>query len=285
MTICGQQLPLVMKVSACDAVLKVYNFTCPNLESSATLPATPPSSAPVTTDEIKAEIEADVTVVSNLKELEASFGQMLVQVKRRLVLNKCDLSDALLFLDSVIGTEDFIGCDNFDKLMRQIQRDHIDVFNISILQQLVACFDNHELTEVIEAYNEKKESFLKQTTVLEFQRAVVSRVKPILASGIAVVTITISKEMASHRTLKDIEKVAMEGFENCQKKFIRLHAEPGSIIISWVFPKRLSGRLEQLARDNATIFEDNGVMEVTVGGRRVFPCTQQEVRINTSPLM
>ena len=257
----------------------------PAPESSATSPATPPSSAPVTTDEIKTEIEADVTVVSNLKELEASFSQMLVQVKRLLVLNKCDLSDALLFLDSFVGTEDFIGCDNFDKLMRQLQRDHISVFNISILQQLVACFDNHELTEVIKTYNERKESFLKQTTVLEFQRAVVSRVEPILASGMAVVTITISKEMANERTLKDIEKLAMEGFEKCHKKFIRLHAEPGSIIISWVFPKGLSGRLEQLACDNAAVFEDSGVVEVTVGGRRVFPCTQQEVRINTSPLM
>ena len=116
--------------------------------------------------------------------------------------------------------------------MRKLQQDHIDVFNISILQQLVACFKNQEQTQVIEVYNEKKESFLKQTTVLEFQRAVVSRVEPILASGKAVVTITISKEMASHRTLKDIEKLAMEGFEKCQKKFIRLHAEPGSIIIS-----------------------------------------------------
>ena len=257
----------------------------PAPESSATSPATPPSLAPITSDEIKAEIEADVTVVINLKELEACFGKMLVQVKRLLVLNKCDLSDALLFLDSVIGSEDFIGCDNFDKLMRQLQRDHISVFNISILQQLVACFENHEPTEVIEAYNEKKENFLKQTTVLEFQHAVVSRVEPILASGMAVVTITISKEMASHRTLKDIEKLAMEGFKKCQKKFIRLHAEPGSIIISWVFPKGLSGRLEQLARDNAAVFEDNEVVEVTVGGRRVFPCTQQEVRINTSPLM
>ena len=170
----------------------------PAPESSATSSATPPSSASATTDEIK----ADVSVVSNLRELEASFGQMLVQVKRLLVLNKCDLSDALFFLDSVIGSENFIECDNFGELMRQLQQDHIDVFNISILQQLVACFDNHEQTEVIEAYNEKKESFLNQTTVLEFQRAVVSRVEPILASGMAVVTITISKEMASHQPSK-----------------------------------------------------------------------------------
>ena len=253
----------------------------PAPESSATSSATPPSSAFATTDEIK----ADVAVVSDLKELEASFGQMLVQVKRRLVLSKCDLSDALLFLDSTVGSEDFIGCDNFDKLMRQLQQDHVDVFNIYILQQLLACFDFHEQTEIIEAYNEKKESFLKHTTVLEFQHAVVSRVEPILASGKAVVTITISKEMASHRTLNDIEKLAMEGFEECHKKFVCLHAEPGSIIISWVFPKGLSGRLKQLANDNAAVFKDSGVVEVTVGGRRVFPYTHQEVRINTNPLI
>ena len=263
----------------------------PAPESNANSPATSPSSAPSThpsvslttlplasDDEVKAEIKADVAVVGNLKELEILFGRTLVQVKR--LFCKSDLSDALLFLDSVVGSEDFIGCDNFDKLMRHLQRDHIDVFNISLLQQLVGCFDNHKLTEVIEAYNNKKDNFLKQTTVLEFQRAVVSRVEPILASGKAAVTITISKEMASHRTLRDIEKLAMEGFEECHKKFIHLHAEPGSIIISWVFPKGLSGRLEQLARDNAAVFKDNGVVEVTVGGRRVFPCTQQEVRIH-----
>ena len=250
--------------------------------------ATPPSSThdstpPLALDETKAKIEADVAVVNNLKELEILFGRTLVQVKR--LFTKRDLPDAQLFLDSVIGSEDFVECANFDKLMRKLQQDHIDVFNISILQQLVACFNNQEQTEVIQAYNEKKESFLKQTTVLEFQRAVVSRVEPILARGMAVVTITISKEKASRRTLKDIEKIAMEGFENDQKKFIRLHAEPGSIIISWIFPKELSGGLEKLARDNAAVFKNNGVMEVTVGGRIVFPCTQQEVRINTSPLM
>ena len=219
--------------------------------------------------------------------MEGSFGCLLVQVKRLLDQSKCDLSDALLFLDSAIGSEEFIGCDNFGKLMRQLQRDHIDVFNISILQHLVACFNNHELTEVIEAYNQKKDSFLKHTTVLDFQRAVVSRVKPILTSGMAVVTIKVPKKMARRcdRTLKDIEELAIEGFEECHKKFVCLHAELGSVIISWVFPKGLSGRLEQLARDNAAVFKDNKVVEVTVGGRRVFPCTQQEVRINTSPLM
>ena len=247
--------------------------------SSPFLPTTSSSVLPLPSDEVKAEIKADIAVVGSLKELESSLGYLLVQVKRLLVLNKCDLSDALLFLDSVIGSEEFNGCDNFGKLMRQLHQNHIDVFNIFVLQKLVACFDNHELTQVIEEYNEKKESFLKHTTVLDFQRTVVSRVEPILASGKASVTITISRKMASKRTLRDIEKLAMEGFKECHKKFIHLHAEPGSIIISWVFPKGLSGRLEQLALDNAAILKNNGVVEVTVGGRRVFPCTQQEVNI------
>ena len=101
--------------------------------------------------------------------------------------------------------------------------------------------------------------------------------EPILASGMAVVTIKVPKKMARIRILKDIEELAMEEFEECYKKFIRLHAEPGSIIISWIFSKGLSGKLEQLAHDNAAVFKDKGVVEVTVGGKRVFPCTQQEV--------
>ena len=270
----------------------------PALESSATSPAahlssalsvfSPPLSNPLATDENKAEIEADVNVVRNLKDLEGSFGDMIVGVKRHLEKCDCDLREAKLFLFSTIGTEVFGGCDNFGEVLEKLQHDHIDVFNISILQQLVACLKkNHEQIEVIEieAYSKKKESFLKQTTVLEFQRSVVSRVEPILASGMAVVTIKVPKKIAYCRTLKDIEELAMDGFEECHKKFIHLHADPGSIIISWVFPKKLSGKLEQQARDNATIFKDNGVLEVTVGGKKVFPCTQQEVRINTSPLM
>ena len=245
--------------------------------SSTTSSAVSPAA---TSDEVKAEIRADIAVVSSLRELEGALGLVLVRVKRLLILNKYDLSDALLFLGPIIGSEEFIGCDNFGKLMWQLQRDHIDVFNISILQQLVACFDNDELIEVIKEYNERKESFLKHTTVLEFQRAVVSRVEPILTIGKASVTITISREMASHQTLRDIEELAMEGFEECHRKFIHLHAEPGSIIISWVFPKALSGRLEQLAYDNAAVFKASGVLEVTVGGKRVFPCTQDKVSIN-----
>ena len=79
-------------------ILLCVGVSKPAPESSATSPATPT----VANDEIKAEIEADVAVVTNLKELEASFSHMLVQVKRLLINSKCDLSDALLILSLVL---------------------------------------------------------------------------------------------------------------------------------------------------------------------------------------
>ena len=51
-------------------------------------------------------------------------------------LEKCDLSEAKLFLFSTIGTTAFSDCENFENLLQQLQQDHIDVFKISLLQQL-----------------------------------------------------------------------------------------------------------------------------------------------------
>ena len=185
------------------------------------------TSSATTQDKIEVKIEAEHAVVSGLRELESSFGLMLVEVRHLLFRSDCDIFMGQFFLDSVIGSEDFIDCDNFDKLLRQLQQGHIDVFNVSILQQLVDCFDNlPELTKVIEAYNKKMNSFLEHTTVLHFQRGVVSMVGPILASRMTVVSITISEEMASQRTLRGMEKLAMKGFEEHHKKLIHVHAEP-----------------------------------------------------------
>ena len=203
---------------------------------------------------------------------------MIVQVKRCLEQLKCDLSEAQLFLNGVTGTDNFSSCGDFSKLLCLLQYDYIDIFNISILQGLIACFNKADLAELIEAYEKKRDSFLKQTNVLTFQRAVVSRVEPIMPKGRAVVTIKIADETAYNRTLKDIEKLARKGFDDSYKFFVRLHAVVGSVIISWIFPETLSGKLEQLACKNAAIFEEAGVEEVTVGGRRVYPVTQQEVR-------
>ena len=222
------------------------------------------------------EIRADVAVVKDLQLLDRFFTTTLVRVMHYLKL-RCDLSLARTFLDFITGTEDFSSCDNFDKLMRLLYRDYIDIFNISILRELVACFQESELMELVKNYERKKDDFLKQPTVLCFLRAVFSRVAPFIPKGRAVTTIKIPLKVFI-RTLNNIKKLAMYAFDDCHKPFVRLHAEASSIIVSRVFPETLSSKLEQ---KNADIFEEAGVEKVTVGRRREYPVTQQEVRTLT----
>ena len=47
--------------------------------------------------------------------------------------------------------------------------------------------------------------------------------------------------------------------------------------MSWFFPDDQSDKFEALAKENATIFKDAGVEEVTIGGKVVFPSTLEEV--------
>lgn len=228
---------------------------------------------------IEAEIRADVEVVEELQRLENFLHVTLVKVNRSLQLNNCKLSDAQLFLNGVTGTKEFSSCDSYEKLMQLLQEEYIDIFNISRLQGLVDCFDKAELTDLVAAYEEKRKSFLKNTTVVSFQRAVVSRVCPGLLKGKAKITIKVSRKRISDRTLEDIEELAKEGFEECYKSLVQLHAECGSIIISWVFPEVLSKTLKRLTRDNSAIFKAAGVEEVIVDGRRIYSVTIEEVRM------
>ena len=223
-------------------------------------------------------IKADAGVLEELRNLQRFFSDTIVKIKDFLQLHNCDLSNAQLFLDSLNGTKDFSSCKTFDELLRLLQeQEYIDTFNIVGLQDLVEYFKRKELTQLVKNYDDKKELFLKNTTVLSFQQAVVSRVEPILPRGKVTLTIKISKEMANKRTLKDIKELAMNGFKECYRSLIRLHAEPGSIIISWIFPEALIGRLEQVIHENAAVFKNAEVEEVSIDGRRVYPVTELEV--------
>ena len=231
-------------------------------------------------NESTAEIRATAAVVKRLRYLETSFTNMLTDLLGLLTECKCDLSKARFFLDDHFDTEKFSKCTNFDELLRQLRRGHVDTFNTYYLQQLVAYFKKDQLTERIKEYEAEKEDFLKDTTVIEFQRAVVSRVEPVKPSQMKDLTIKISKELAEDRTLKDMEKLASRAFGEYQLEFVRIHVKSGSVIISVFFPETLTGKLEHLVHKNAAVFKDAGVEEVTVGGRVVFPSTlEEEVRI------
>ena len=232
----------------------------------------------ISKEEIKAEIRADPAVVQRLRDLEISFTNMLIELLRLLTKCECDLSEAKFFLDDQFETEDFSQCSSFNALLRQLRRGHVDTFNTYYLQQLVLSFKKDELIKCIEDYEAKKDEFLKETTIIEFQHAVISRVEPIKSSKMKKLTIWVSKQFAVHRTLKDIQELALMGFGKC-RDFVNINVESGSVLILWFFPEALSDKLEYLAHKNAAIFKEAGVEKVTIGGKTVFPSTLEEVRI------
>ena len=230
----------------------------------------------VISKEIEAEIRADAAVVKRLQDLEFSFANMLTDLLGLLAKCKCDLSEAQFFLDAYFETEEFSQCNSFNALLRQLRRGHVDTFNTFCLQKLVVRFNKDKLIECIEDYEVKKDEFFKDTTIIQFQHAVVSKVEPVKPSQMKDLTIKVRSMFAEHRTLKDIQELALRGFGEC-RDFVRIHMKLGSVIISWFFPEALSDKLEYLAHKNAAIFKEAGVEKVTIGGKTVFPSTLKEV--------
>ena len=204
---------------------------------------------------------------------------MLTDLPKLFTEYNCDLSEAQVYLNHELKTIDFSQCVNFSLLLQQLHicKGHIDTFNIYYLKELVARFKIEKLTKCIDEYEAKMKIFLEDTTVLNFQEAVVSRAEPIKPDQTKDLTIRVSKAFATNRTLKDMEELALRGFGDCQRFLVRIHMKPGSVIISWFFSEAHSDKLEQLARDNAVVFKDAGVDEVTVDGKVVFPIILKEV--------
>ena len=238
-------------------------------------------------NETEVEIRAAASVVERLQNLEISFATMLTKLPTILAECKCALSNAQSFLDNLFNTETFSQCTNFNTLLRQLRRNHIDTFNIYYLEQLLIYLKNEieleetktKLMKPVEDFKEKRDEFLADTKVIEFHDAVVCEVNPFELRQKTKLTIKISDDLAGERTLKDIEKLALKAFDECCRSLVRMHAEVGSVIISWFFPEDQSDDFEALAKENATIFKDAGVEEVTVGGRVVFPSTLEVSKV------
>ena len=233
------------------------------------------SSARHLTSDCGAEIHANVQVVRQLQDLESHFTSMLTIIRR--VYANCDLKEIQFFLDDLLGTDEFGNCDTFDNILRQLRQNHVDTFNIYYLEKLTAHFQNDEVDKLINEYNVKKEAFLKETAVVDFHQAIMQSVGPTLPTEKAAITIKIPHSLANKRTLKDMESLAGHAFGEYHESFVCLHVKPGSIIITWFFPKRLTEELEQLAKANEAVFKQAGVEEVTLAGKVVFLGNSEEV--------
>ena len=226
----------------------------------------------------KVEIEADGRMVRELRDLVSDYSLMLAEFKR--LLAGCDISDARFFLKNLLNTDIFTSCDNIEQLLNQLCHRYVDTFNVYYLQKLGICLKRDGVNQLIRQYEEKKEKFFEKTTVLDFQKAVVSKTKPNLPNRMVEVAIKIPKRLATEKILGDMEVLAMEAFGDNQKSFVHFHAFPGSIVICWYVVKSLSEVLQQLAREKVAVWRQHGVEEVMVGSQCVYHYTDQDkVRI------
>ena len=126
------------------------------------------------------------------------------------------------------------------------------------------------MKRLVKEYEEKKQQFLEETTVQDFQKAVVSKAKLPLPKGKVEVSIVIQKRSVGNKVLKDMEILASEVFGEDQRRFVSFHAIQGSIILLWHVPESLSDILEQLVHQKVDILRENGVEELTLGEDTVF---------------
>ena len=216
-------------------------------------------------------------VVQKLQGLQMCFAKMLTGIRQSFA--KCDHAEMRFFLDAFLGADEFKNCTTIDEILRQLQLGLIDTFNTYCLEQFAVQFQNDEARKLIAEYNEKKEAFLNETVVTEFQKAIFSLapMNPALPQEKAVITVKIPESLARERTLKDMEKLAGRAFGEYYRSFINLRVIPGSIIIIWFFPKTLKEKLEEAARTKKAVFRQEGVEEVTVAGRVVFHRNSEQV--------
>ena len=226
--------------------------------------------------DVAPEVKTSEKIVKQLFDLECELSLMLTELRK--LLADCDFTDAQFFFNNLFGTNLFDDCDDIKHLVNKLCRHgYIDTFNVYPLEKVALCLKRDDVNMLVKEYEEKKERFLKETTVVEFQRAVVSKAKPALSKGKVEVTIKVQKRLANERVLKDMEQLAAEAFDDNQKWFVRFHAIPGSVIVLWHVPESLSDTLEQLVHSKVAMLREEGVEEVTIGGKTVFLSTQEKV--------
>ena len=246
--------------------------------TTASPPAESTDNGAELTSGAKVEIEADGRKVQALRDLVIDYSLMLTNFREK--FKGCDISRAQFFLNNLFNTDIFTRCDNIEQLLNQLCHRYVDTFNVYYLQKLATCLERDDVNQLVQKYEEKKEKFLGDTTVLDFQKAVVNKTKPHLPNGMVEVAIKIPKRLATEKILRDMEVLAMEAFGDNQKSFVRFNVFSGSIVICWFVIESLCEVLQRLARKKVAVWRQHGVEEVMVGSQCVYHYTDQdEVRI------
>ena len=193
---------------------------------------------------------------------------MLTGFRNQDQVKSCDVSHAQLFLADLLSS-DFINCDTSEKIINQLCNKYVDIFNVYYLEELAIHLKCEPLEKLVDEYEKQKDHFLYETAILDFQKAIVAKTRPRLPNGMVEVTIRIPKQLADERILKDIEILALEGFEEKYHRFVCFHAKAGSII-SWYVDESLCKELQQMAQRKTALWRQHKVKEVVIGSHCVF---------------
>ena len=221
------------------------------------------------------QIPADTEVIQQLQDLQLSFSHMLTDIRN--LLANSDHADARFFLSDHLDTDEFKSCGSMEELLYQLRQRHLDTFNTHCLEQVLIRFEREDGIGRVQTYKEKMDQFLKSTTVLNFQQAVLCTAKPAVPEEKEVITITVSKKWANRKTLKDVMTLAEKGFEESHTTFISFNVIPKSILITWFFPRRLEATVRQLTVKNSSLFQEQDIEEVTVAGKTLYSRTGKYV--------
>ena len=206
-------------------------------------------------------------VVNSLMELENDFNVLLRKVRKIVMESKVNVSEVkFMFFEN-----DEFECDSFEHVMNKLLTDkRICTFNVKPLHKLagedmLGC--DHEVKEIIEAYEKKKEEFFNSTLALDFVCVILEPLcdDPNLAKLKIKIPMYYSAEK---RTLKDVETLAKKAFEIHFDSFVDLQVEIGSICIIWRYPKHLTSVLKQSVKTDLLI--KGGVEELIIDGETVF---------------
>ena len=275
MCVCVKNFPHIAAVVKSDE-----GMSTSSLSSSATTAITaselthsPPSQLAELSSDATAEIETDRKVVEELRDLVSDYSLMLTEFKRQ--LSGCDVSDAQFFLNHLLSTDVFTDCDNIEKLLNQLCHRYVDTFNVYYLQQLATCLKTDDVSKLVKQYDEKKDTFLNETTVLDFHKAIESKVDN-LPEGMEKIMIKIPRDLVTNRILKDMEELAIKAFGEYCNQLVQFHVIAGSVVICWFVVESLCEVLQQLAREKVAVWRQFGVEEVMVGSECVYCCCSKK---------
>ena len=206
-----------------------------------------------------------------MHDLECALSSMLTNI-RRLYYREHHISQAVFFLNDLSGSEDFTSCRTFEQIIKTMRSvPYIDTFNVDMLEAVAKNLKSDVMIRLVNEYKKRRQSFLEEITVQDFQKAVVTKAKPPLPKGKVEVSIVVQNRSVGNRVLKDMELLASELFEGNQRRFVSFHAIQGSIILVWHVPERLCDELEEMIHKKTDILRKNGVVEeLRLGAERVF---------------